>query len=315
MRYVFYALAWAMMFASGTSCMMLYRGKLEPDRLPSWLRGDFGRKAVYPLLFVVWFSAIGLLVFGFSHLRWYWVPGGIAVGLIASAIVQGCLQKSVLIVAGPPLLIALQAGLWLSGGSSAQEAVERGACGTCGAAHWSKISPWGGGFFVMMPSPVEVSSATNDTRVGPVVRSYFTARPSPGVSFELCHRRFSTNVDMKDKSKALDAAVKGGIRKNGRLVSSSAISLHGYPGRDGTEEHAGGVVVTFRVYLVDHDFFQLACEMPKAQMCSKHLSQFLDSFNLEAAAEAGVRADGAANRSQPVGPDTNRSSSPAGSGG
>jgi hypothetical protein len=306
MSYVLYALAWAMMFASGTSCMMLYKGKLEPDQLPSWLRGDFGRKYAYPLLLVVWFSAIALLVFGFSRLRWYWVPGGIVAGLITSAVIQGWLRKSALVVAGPPFLIALQAGLWLSSGTAALEAGVRGTCGACGAAHWSRVSSPGGGFFVMMPSPVEESSATNETKVGSVARSYFTARPSPKVSFELCHSRFPTNVDMKDKAKALDAAVKGGIGKNGRLVSSSAITLRGYPGRHGTEEHGGGVVVTFRLYLVGHDLFQLACEMPKTRMCSKHLSQFLESFDLETAAEAGVRAEpGAAPNGGPTTPIAN----------
>ena len=292
MRYILYAVAWALMFASGTSCMMLCSGKLEPDQLPGWLRGDFGRKYAYPLLFVVWFSAVALLVFGFSHLRWYWVPGGIAAGLVFSAVVQGWLRKGLLVLTGPPLLIALQTALWLSGGHTAPNSVlDEEPCQVCRAAHWSRVSPPGSGLFVMMPSPVEESTATNETKVGPIVRAHFSANPSPRVSFEVCHSRFPTNVDMKDKSKALDAAVKGGIGRNGSLVSSSAIALRGYPGREGTEENAGGVFVTFRLYLVDHDFFQLACKMPKTQMCRKHLSRFLDSFDLQAATELGDRAE------------------------
>ena len=108
-----YPLSWAMMFASGTSCLMLYKGKFEAEQLPRLLHGDFGRRYAYPILFVVWFSAVALLIFGFSHLMWYWIPVELIAGLITSAILQVVLGNVVFVVIGPALLVLLQAALWI----------------------------------------------------------------------------------------------------------------------------------------------------------------------------------------------------------
>ena len=112
MHHILYPLSWAMMFASGTSCLMLYKGKFQPEQLPRWLQGEFGRRYAYPLLFVIWFSAVALLVFGFSHLRWYWVLVELSGGLVTSAVLQVLLGNVRFVTIGPLLLVALQAALW-----------------------------------------------------------------------------------------------------------------------------------------------------------------------------------------------------------
>jgi hypothetical protein len=112
MYYILYPLSWAMTFASGTSCLMLYKGKFEPTELPHFLQGEFGRRYAYPLLFVVWFSAVALLFFGFSNLKWYWVLLELLAGLITSAILQTLLGNARFVMIGPPVLVALQAALW-----------------------------------------------------------------------------------------------------------------------------------------------------------------------------------------------------------
>jgi hypothetical protein len=92
---------------------MLYKGKFQPDQLPPWLRGDSGRKYAYPLLFVVWFSAGALVIFGFTHLVWYCIPLELLAGLLASAVSQVLFGNVVFLLIGPPLLLSLQAGLWM----------------------------------------------------------------------------------------------------------------------------------------------------------------------------------------------------------
>jgi hypothetical protein len=183
---------------------------------------------------------------------------------------------------------------------------------TCGNAQWSRVSPSDGGFSVVMPLPVSEHSTTNDTKIGRVVKTYIAANPSRTVSFDVCRHQVPTNVDTKGAT-ALEAGLKGAVIKDGRLVSSAEMNLRGYPGREGRIEK-GNVVMTMRTYLVDHEIFQLLCAMPRRQVCSQHLQQFLDSFELDASrVPSRAEPDGAANGSQPIRSETNRTSSAAGS--
>jgi hypothetical protein len=307
MRYILYAVAWALMFASGTSCLRLYKGTLKSDQLPRWLFADFGRKYAYPLLFVIWFSALSLIAFGVSQLTWYWVPLGIMAGLVTSAVLQVLCGDVPFAIAGPAVLVCLQVGLWVGAFSESD-----GSC-ACGVAQWSRVSPSDGGFSVLMPLPVSEHSTTNDTKIGRVVKTYLRAQPSQRVSFEVCRNQVPTHVDTKG-AKALEAGLKGAVGNDGRLVSIAETSLLGYPGREGRIEK-GSLVITARMYLVGHEVFQLVSAMPKRHVCSKHLSQFLDSFDVDtrASVSSSAEPDGPADGSQPFRPETNRMSGAAGS--
>ena len=307
MRVCFYTLGWALMFASGTSCSMLYKGTFKPGQLPRWLSGDFGRRYAYPLLLVVWFSALTLTAFGVSHLAWYWVPLGILAGLVTSAVAQELCGNVPFAIAGPAVLVCLQAGLWFGVPSEAD------AICVCGTAQWSRVSPSDGGFSVLMPLPVSEHSTTNDTKIGRVVKTYLTAQPSQRVSFEVCRNQVPTNVDTKG-AQALEAGLKGAVGNDGRLVAIAETSLLGYPGREGRIEK-GSLVIIARMYLVGHEVFQLVSAMPKRHVCSKHLSQFLDSFDVDtrASVSSSAEPDGPANGSQPIRSETNSTSSAAGS--
>lgn len=101
------------MFVSGTACLMLYNGKCQPGQLPRWLLGGFGRRYAYPLLLVMWFSAVALRIFGFLHLQWYWVPVELVAGLIVSAILQVLLGYIPFVTIGLVLLVTLPTALWI----------------------------------------------------------------------------------------------------------------------------------------------------------------------------------------------------------
>jgi hypothetical protein len=152
-----------------------------------------------------------------------------------------------------------------------------------------------------MPSPVQHFCTTNQKKIGGVIRTSFSAEPSPAFMFDFCQSRFPPNAVISDPSKSLDAALNGAIGKRGKLVSSRKIALQDYPGVEGYAEDPGGAAVTCRLYLVGHDLYQLSCQMPKSQMCKEHLLKFLDSFDLGAPAQHGIPSEpgGAANAAPP----------------
>jgi hypothetical protein len=165
---------------------------------------------------------------------------------------------------------------------------ERSARCPCGTAQWSQVSLTDGGCSLLMPSLVQRSCTTNQTAIGGIIRTAFSAEPMPGFMFDFCQSRLPADAVIDDPSKSLDAAVHGAIGNRGKLVSTRKIALRNFPGIEGYAECTGGEAVTCRLYLVGHDLYQLSCQMPKTQMCQEHLLKFLDSFDLEAAAQPGI---------------------------
>ncbi len=65
-------------------------------------------------------------------------------------------------------------------------------------------------------------------------------------------------------------------------MSERPVSLKGHPGREWCfEKYRGQAVVTMRVYLIGHDFYQAITVMPKGKVCQRHVVEFLDSCELK----------------------------------
>jgi hypothetical protein len=151
----------------------------------------------------------------------------------------------------------------------------------CGVTNWSRFTPEYGGFSVSMPFRPTLSTVTNDTPSGPLIMTTFTAEPSRVVAFSVFHNRFPPRLSTSNKQRLFEAGLKSALGVDGRLASDTHIQLHGYEGHEWKfEKFKGQAVITMRVYLVNHEFFQAICLMPKNRFCSKHSREYLDSFDL-----------------------------------
>ena len=192
--------------------------------------------------------------------------------------------------------------------------VGSGPC-VCGVTNWSSFSPDQGGFSVLMPFPPTARCITNDTAAGPLVLSQFTAEPSRVVAFSVLQNRFPESMSTSNKQRLFEGGLKGALGADGRLLSDAEVKLHGYEGREWKiEQFKGRALITMRVYLVGHQLYQVVCVMPKRQACSRHIQQFLDSFDLKGGMRDGLGAEPqhAADGSQPFPSETNRAPVAAG---
>ena len=172
-------------------------------------------------------------------------------------------------------------GLWLKGDLARDQEAHRQTAYECGVTNWVRFSPPGGGFSILMPFQPSAMITTNDTAAGQLVMTQFTAEPSTVVAFSVLQNRFPAKMNVKESKRLFDGGLKGALGADGRLISDSSISLRGHAGRDWRfEKFKGKALISMRVYLVDHEFYQTACVMPKSRACPKHIQEFLDSFDL-----------------------------------
>jgi hypothetical protein len=157
----------------------------------------------------------------------------------------------------------------------------RSACSICGAAQWTTFSPTNERFSVLMPLKPTASTATANTAAGPFPVYLFTATPSKGYGFAVSHNTFPPEVDTKDAEALLDRICKQVLSRDGQLVSSRQVALHGIPGRELRYEKKGQALVSQRTYLMDHEAYQVYCVMPKTAICQTHANEFLASFDLK----------------------------------
>jgi hypothetical protein len=68
--------------------------------------------------------------------------------------------------------------------------------------------------------------------------------------------------------------------EKGKLITQSAITLAGYPGRAIIVEMPDGLIVTARFYLVKNRFYSLLAETKRTKAEAEHIANFLDSFKL-----------------------------------
>ena len=189
------------------------------------------------------------------------------------------LASLIVTIGGYTLLF--NAGSWIKGdlGNQSSSTNLSSIC-ACGVTNWSRFSS--GRFSVLMPFQPTTSTVTNDTAWGRLVISSFVAEPSRLVAFGVSHNRFPPDMKTSNKQELFNGGLKSALGVDGRLVSERQIQLHGYEGRDWKfEKFNEKAVITMRAYLVDHDFYQVLCVMPKSNSCLRHRREFMDSFDLK----------------------------------
>jgi hypothetical protein len=197
------------------------------------------------------------------------------------------LKTSVLILASIIVTMAcytllLLAGLFCKGDTdrTSLAASEPGVC-ICGFTNWTRFSPEGGGFSVLMPFRPTQTTSTNNTPYGHMLTTIFMAEPSRVVAFSVFHSRFPPEIDTSNKDKLFEAALKSALGADGMLISDKHVQLHGYEGHEWQfHKIKGKALISMRMYLVRHSLYQAICLMPRNQPCPRHSQEFLDSFDL-----------------------------------
>ena len=150
----------------------------------------------------------------------------------------------------------------------------------CGATNW--VTAELHGFSVLMPSQPSTSVITNETTLGPLVISMTTSEVSPTVLFRIVHNSIPTNLPVTDTEGLLSAGLKQVLGADGHLISKRAVSINGSPGTElRFNRFQGQAVITMRIYLVGHEFYQATSFMPRGRVCQRHVSEFLGSCQLK----------------------------------
>ena len=152
----------------------------------------------------------------------------------------------------------------------------------CGATNWSRHSGPSSGFSALMPMQPTSSIVTNRTAAGSVVVTMLTSEVSRTVAFTLLQNSFPTNLPTSDSERLYSIGLKSALGDDGHLISERTVRLNGSAGREWRfDKHRGRAVITMRAHLVRHEFYQAICVMPKDHVCERHISDFLESCQLE----------------------------------
>jgi hypothetical protein len=150
---------------------------------------------------------------------------------------------------------------------------------SCRLTNWSIFTPQNGGFAVLMPVPPKEETSTNQTTAGPLIYTSWIAEPSGVLAFSVFRYRCP---NAKTSSGMIDKLPQISLGKDGTLISDEPIHLQGQPGREWKLRKLDGkALIVQRAYLVDSEVYYVLCIMPTARFCSKHATEFLDSFELK----------------------------------
>ena len=106
---------------------------------------------------------------------------------------------------------------------------------------------------------------------------------SEGVVYGVSYSDYSESlVKQTSTEKMLDSGRDGALANTqSKLLSESAISLDGYPGREITASSPDGkFTARVRVYLVNSRLYQTIVVIPNEVASSPDVLRFLDSFHL-----------------------------------
>ena len=109
-----YCACWTIAFGITTSAQSVRKRRFKDADLPPWLSGTQGDRMALFAGFIAIICTGSICVWAVSYLRWYSALAGWFCGLLASTIVfQRSITRPALIVFGPPLLLFVNACLWL----------------------------------------------------------------------------------------------------------------------------------------------------------------------------------------------------------
>lgn len=110
---LFYTFAWMLIFTITTRSVMVIKGPIDLESMPSWFRGQPGKRLAYYAGVIAIASIISLLILAVLYLKWYafimaWFTGFI----IASMLLRAFTPTSVICIC-PPFLLFVNIFLWI----------------------------------------------------------------------------------------------------------------------------------------------------------------------------------------------------------
>jgi hypothetical protein len=156
----------------------------------------------------------------------------------------------------------------------------------CGPAGPQEFTSEEGGFSVASPLPLEESSQSIDTTLGPIEVHFFMAEEGSR-AYMVGYSDYPQDfVDQSDPEAMLDGARDGAVGNiNGKLVSEIKVLLEDrYPGRE--------IVVTAmvdndqegtlkeRMFLVGNRLYQIMVIAPSGEMSVQEMNEFINSLEL-----------------------------------
>ena len=144
---------------------------------------------------------------------------------------------------------------------------------------WTRYSPEGGNFSVLMPGNPKVEV---ENKIGPfgAYTSNLFSETKAGTFYLIGWTDYPTNVTL-DVQGEINATRDNFIKSvNGRLIAEKEISLDGHPGLEFTAEMNSKFFVTSRIYVVGNRPYQILAVTPKYSG-QTDANRFLWSFRLD----------------------------------
>lgn len=156
----------------------------------------------------------------------------------------------------------------------------------CGSTKSQTFTSEQGGFSVMSPVPLEESTQSIDSELGPIEIHFYMGEDN-GRAYMVGYSDYPQDfVDQTDPQVLLDGARDGAVGNiNGKLVSEIKVLLEDqHPGREIVatailDQDQEGTLKE-RVFLVGNRLYQIVVIAPSGEMSTQEMDDFIKSFKL-----------------------------------
>ena len=111
--FIFYSIGWASAFAVTRFSGDILKNRCDLPNLPAWANKEVGKRVCLISGTLAVISAISMLVWAATHLKWYLASLGWAAGLLLSGPLQRRVTFETMILYVPPMLVFLSIALWI----------------------------------------------------------------------------------------------------------------------------------------------------------------------------------------------------------
>lgn len=142
-----------------------------------------------------------------------------------------------------------------------------------------------GGFSVMTPAPLQEAVQPVETQSSKIDLHLFSAQQDD-IAYFVAYCDYAPDLARPDNAeKMLDGARDGAVgNTHGKLISETAITLAGHPGREVVIEARGEdrppVTIKGRLFMVQNRLYQITVVAPRSRAGDKAMDDFLQSFKL-----------------------------------
>jgi hypothetical protein len=150
---------------------------------------------------------------------------------------------------------------------------------------WTEFRSDEYGFRVLTPTTPKERIESRETPNGPVTIHAFISETG-SVAFGVSFTRYPNDFDFEQadsatKEEIFEKVRNSMLRRNGKLIRESPISLQTRPGREIAVSVLGGQAnMTTRIYLIGSETLSLSALIPKSYNDPRSVDRFFDSFQL-----------------------------------